>query len=168
MSVRFMPGLEAQRVVYPNGTRSNPFVVPMCKRDLARFSRRILEGQWPETNGCLDANGRVDFDKLAVKRAADDFDSGSSSLEGAHQGRFWRTVDVLRMKCVTWDAQVGDVLLGRSVGRATPIPGNSGDRMLSECELAIVFGAPDRESSWRALFDLGIEDPVKALARTVL
>ncbi len=156
----------AQRVVYPNGTRSDPFVVSMCKRDLERFARRILDDQWPEWKGCLNADGRVDRPKMDAKIAADDFDSGSARMSGAHDGRFWASVNRIRHHCRNWDFQIGDVAVGGAFGRS-PVPGDSEDRRLSDFELAILFGVDD-ESGWQGLGALGIKDPDKALARTVL
>ncbi len=83
-------------------------------------------------------------------------------------GRFWSTVAHLRHRCRNWDCQIGDVMVSTfAFGRSAPVPGDSADRRLSDFELAILFGVDD-EAGYRALNALGIKDPDKALARTVL
>jgi hypothetical protein len=165
---RIWPLQVAQRVRYPNGTHSDPFIVTMNKCDLARFAGRLIEDQWPEWkhHKCLTADGRVDSDKLAAARALDDFDSGSARLSCAHDGRFWETVNILRRRIHNWDVQIGPMVVWPRPGLEA-IPGDAPDRRLSDGELSILFGIND-EYGWQALHGLGVADPIKALARTVL
>ncbi len=164
---RFYPMPVAQRVRYPNGGCSSPFIVPMSKRDLARFATRILEDQWPETllPGVVK-DGKVDAARLLEYRSADDFDSGSSRLSCAHDGRFWQTVNTLRRWIHGWNVQIGPLFVSPRPGMV-PVPGDDPQRRLSDGELAILFGGDD-EYGMMALTGLGITDPCKALARTVL
>ena len=158
--------LVAQRVRYPNGGLSDPFIVSMNKHDLGRFARRIIEDRWGVPPQCLTPEGRVDPEKLAAARAADDFDSGSARLCCAFEGRFWQTAKILHRECRLWDVQIGNVIIWPRPG-VHPIPGDSADRRLSDGEMSILFGLDD-EYGWIALKGLGITEPVKALARTVL
>lgn len=156
----------AQRVRYPNGGLSDPFIVSMNKHDLARFARRILDDQYPLNRRCLTPDGLVDVEKLEAARAADDFDAGSSRLACAFDGRFWQTAKILHRQCRLWDVQIGNVVVWPRPG-VHPIPGDSADRRLSDGEMSILFGLDD-EYGWFVLHGLGIADPVRALARTVL
>jgi len=138
----------AQYRTYPNGGRSAPFIVPMSRSDVVRFSRRILENQWPEWKGCLLPNGRVDGGKLAAKLALDDFPSGSARLDGAHDGRYWGTM-------VIW-ARVCRTVLMR------PPPG-----ALSDAHMAVLIHC-GVESGTDHLHQAGIHDVAGAVARTML
>lgn len=163
---RFYPGPVAMRVIYPNGTRSSPFIVSMNKGDLKRFARRIIDDEWPEEIGNVTTNGVLDEKKLEAARSKDPFDSGSSRLSCAHDGRFWSTVRRLHPECRNWDGQIGNAMVWPRPGQRV-IPGDSADRRLSDAEISILFGLDD-EFGWQCLGGLGIADPIKALARTVL
>jgi hypothetical protein len=163
---RLSPGRVAQRVRYPNGTLSDPFIAPMSRGDMERFAKRIFDDQWPEWKGCLDDEGRVDVQKLEAKKAADDFCSGSARLACAHDGRFWRTTEIWSHRCHDWDVQIGSTLLTHREGIIL-VAGDDPNRRLAMGEMAILFHHND-EFGWQALVGLGIKDPVKALARTVI
>lgn len=159
-------GPVAQRVRYPNQTLSEPFIAPMARRHMERFALRIVADEWPEWQGCLDAAGRVDVAKMDAKIAADDFDSGSACVTGAHCGTFWSTTKIWARRCVVDDVQIGPVVLTRRPGWQA-VPGDDPERALSSGELAALFWY-DAESGFHRLVGLGIADPEKALARTVL
>ena len=120
------------------------------------------------TNGGRSAPFVVSMGKLDLERFARlilDDQSPEARLAG---GRFWGTVHRLRHHCRNWDCQIGDVMVSTfAFGRSAPVPGDSDDRRLSDFELAILFGVDD-EAGYHALGALGIKDPDKALARTVL
>jgi hypothetical protein len=150
---RIHPHAVAQRVRYPNGTSSTPFIVTMCKADMVRFAHRIINDQWPAWKGCLLPDGKVDTPKMEAKIAADDFDAGSARLACAHDGRFWSTIK-------QWSRSVHDYSV---LGPDDP------QRALTQAEVGLLFHRDD-EFGWRALDALGVpvDSAVKALARTVL
>ncbi len=138
----------AQVVEYPNGGLSGAFIVTMSRSDMCRFADRIINDEWP--------------DKKTV--SPDDFRSGSSRMDCAHDGRWWATIRAWSMRVSYWDVQIGDVLVREG---ATLVPGDSPERMLSMGEIALLFYRGG-EFGWHHLKALGIADSRKALARTVL
>lgn len=163
-----MPSLACyvQRVRYPNGSESAPFIVPMCIADMKRFAIRVLEDDYPDWQGCLTSDGRVDSAKMQAKISADDFPSGSSRFCLAHEGRFWATMRLWTHHGYGWDAQIGPILLSRWRG-AVAVAGDDPTRLLSMAELALLFYYSD-ETGWDLLNSLEIATPCKAFARTVL
>lgn len=161
---QFYPGTVAQRVLYPNGTRSDPFIASMCRADMVRFARRILEDAIAAR--VLGSDGKIDWDASDKARAQDDFDPGSCRIACAYDGRFWSTANTWRRQVRSWDWQIGNVAMNE---RAKPamVPGDHPTRSLGDGEMSILFGLDD-EFGWHALCALGIVHPVKALARTVL
>lgn len=157
---RIHNGPVAQRIRYPNGTSSDPFLAPMRRADMQRFAIRIRDGIWPEkfpdkpykdehtfTNAMLE-------EVRAYKYKIDPFWSGSSRLACAHDGRFWRTAEVWMQRVHDYEVRVGHDL-------------DNPERRLTTGELGLLF-ARDDEFGWHALSALGFTDPQKALARTVI
>lgn len=149
---RLIGGPVAQRIRYPNGTTSSPFLVPFSKVDVCRFAMRIIEDEWPEWKGCLNEHGRVVPELLAMRRAMDDFDSGSARLSCAHDGRFWSTLR-------TWTSNSTD-----EIGHLGPL-GDGG--RLTRVAAALLFSVGDEEG-YHVLHGLGVEDVTSALARAAL
>jgi hypothetical protein len=158
------PGIVAQRAVYSNGTRSSPFIASMCGADMVRVAQRILEDSLAAR--VLGPDGKIDWDASDKARAADDFDPGSVRIACAYDGRFWSTLNTWRRQVRSWDWQIGNIAMNERAQR-TMVPGDHPTRSLGDGELSILFGLDD-EFGWHALGALGIVDPVKALARTVL
>jgi hypothetical protein len=158
------PGTVAQRAVYPNGTRSSPFIASMCKEDMIRVARRILEDSLAAR--VLGPDGKIDRHASDKARADDDFDPGSMRIVCAYDGRFWSTLNTWRRQVRSWDWQIGNVAMNERAG-SVMVPGDHPARSLGDGELSILFGLDD-EFGWHALRALGIVEPVKALARTVL
>lgn len=149
---RIRPHAVAQRVRYPNGTASDPFIAPWSKANMVRFARRVIDGQWPER--VLGADGMIDVEKTAALKASDDFSSGSARLACAHDGRFWSTARL-------WSRVVHDY---------SAIPVDAAERALTQAEVGVLFHRDD-EFGWNSLqqLRLGVVDSLtKALARTVL
>lgn len=150
---KFHPLSCAQRVI---PSHRGPFIASMNKHDMERFARRILDDQWPDWKACLLPDGRVDTQMMNAKLKADDFNSGSASLTGAHGGRFWATAR-------QWSTQIYE----RSLQVGDRCPQADPQRRLYPAELAILFGM-DGESAHHVLQNLGIKDVAKALARSVI
>lgn len=102
-------GRYAQRVVYPNGTRSDPFVVPLSKAMMLRFAGHVIEGYWPRP-----ADQFPEHEREAL---------GTCRIEGTFKGQFRRTLETwgahhcsgtgATMRCVhrTKRLSYGDVLI---------------------------------------------------------
>ena len=158
---KIYPAPVAQRVRLPNGTTSAPFVVPMCRADMVRFATRVLDKSWPErfpdephrNHRGLTTKLMID-EMLAYRHAHDDFYSGSARLACAHDGRFWRTTEVWMRRASDYNMAVGG-------------DGQAPNRQLTTGEVAILF-ARDDEFGWHSLGALGIVEPGRALARTVI
>lgn len=140
----------AQIVRYPNGTKSDPFIVPMRKADVVRFATRIAERtNW--TNIMLKADGLVDREATELAKMSDDFDPGSARVSCVYDGRWWATVRRWAKEASDYTVEVG------------------GER-LSMMEIGILFSRDD-EFGWRSLHTLRgarAESALVALARTVL
>lgn len=85
----------AQRVRYPNGTLSDPFIAPWPKGYVQRFAANLMHPDWRE------------------RETAVGHDPESSRLACAHDGRFWATLRLWK----EWVCDYTDSLWWEESGR---------------------------------------------------
>lgn len=157
-----MPTIHRRHRYVQRASHSDPFIVSMSLHDMLRFSRRIVDGKWPDlaVKGILESllppdgvmTAEIERKFNAARKAADDFDSGSARLSVAHDGRYWATAK-------TWSRHVPWWPQGSTV-----------PRRLTPDEVTLLLHSQCDESGFHALYKFApdITDGCRALAWTVL
>ncbi len=138
-------GLYAQRVRYPNGLTSAPFIVPHPKMEMVAFATEILEGIWP---------GNIGPDRKFQEPSPRARARGSCRIDCVDDCRFWDTLE-------RWTRQYidGVGLIGL---RERPDGCLSAGEMLPLFPMARHAASPWPTDAW------GIADPHRAIALTTL
>lgn len=131
----------AQRVRYPNGMHSGPFLASFSKAQMVRASEMILSGEWPDTP----------HDDHQIR----EFASGSSRLSCAWGSRYWTTAH----RWGKWNGYIGP---HTPLDRFPERPPH-----LYQRELVLLLSGNDEEG-YHFLHALGIDDVNAYLARSVL